>query len=106
VSPQRLHNWLSFAAPLIVLPPWLWLALRTRHCLETISRHTIPYTKRTIWLTKILALIVRGGGVMGAAATAGIPWFLAVLPAGALVFFALRVNVKEIVPSKPNQDAS
>ncbi len=106
VNAQHLDNWLSLAAPLIILPPWIWLALRTRQCLEIISRRTIPYTKRTIWLTKTLALIVGAAGVAGAAATAGIPWFLALLPAGILVVFALRENVKEIVPPKPNQDES
>ena len=106
MSRQHLDNWVSLAAPLIILPPWIWLALRTQHCLETLSRRTIPYTKRTIWLTKTLALIVGAVGVAAAAATAGLPWFLAILPAGILVFLALRENVKEIVPPKPNQNAS
>jgi hypothetical protein len=82
------------------------MAVRTRHCLQIISTHTIPYSRRTIWLTKILALIVGAGGVAGAAAAVGIPWFFAILPAGVVVFFALRENVKEIIPPTPNQDAS
>jgi hypothetical protein len=106
VSPQILDKWLPLLAPLPIFPPWIWLAVRTRHCLQVISTHTIPYTRRTIWLIKILALIVGAGGVAGAAAAVGIPWFFAILPAGVVAFFALRENVKEIVPPKPNQDAS
>ena len=42
----------------------------------------------------------------GAAVAAGIPWFFAILLAGVVLFFALRENVEEIIPPKPNQDAS
>jgi hypothetical protein len=80
--------------------------VRTRHCLQIISAHTIPYPRRTIWLIKILALIVGGGGAAAAAAAAGIPWYFAILLAGVVALFALRENVKEIIPSEPNQDAS
>ena len=106
MSPQFLDKWLPFVAPLLVLPPWIWLAVHTRHCLQIISTRTIPYPRRTIWLIKILALIVGAGGVAGTAAAVGIPWFFAILPAGVVAFFALRENVKEIIPPKPNQDAS
>src|ERR1700680_1790441 len=92
VSPQFLENWLPLVAPLLVLPLWIWLAVRTRHCLQIISAHTIPFPRRTIWLIKILALIVGGGGVAGAAVAAGIPWFFAILLAGVVLFFALREN--------------
>ena len=34
------------------------------------------------------------------------PWFLAIVPAGIVVLFALKENVQEIVPPKPTQDAS
>jgi hypothetical protein len=37
-------------------------------------------TKRTVWLIKILALIVGGGNVAGILADVGIPWFLAIVP--------------------------
>jgi len=106
VRPQSIENWLPVVASLLVLPPWIWLAVRTRHCLQVISTHTIPYPRRTIWLIKILALIVGAGGVAGAAAAAGVPWFFAILPAGVVAFFALRENVREIVPPKPDQDVS
>ena len=106
MTTQILDKWLPLVAPLLVLPPWIWMAVRTRHCLQIISTHTIPYSRRTIWLIKILALVVGAGGVAGAAAAVGIPWFFAILPAVVVVFFALRENVKEIIPPKPNQDAS
>jgi hypothetical protein len=106
MSPYILEKWLPLAAPLLVLPLWIWLAVRTKHCLQVISTRSIPYPRRTIWLIKILALIVGAGGVVGAVAQLGIPWLLAVLPAGVVVFFALRENVQAIIPPKPNQDAS
>ena len=106
MSPHFLEKWLPLVAPIVVLPPWIWLAVRTKHCLQIISNRTIPYPRRTIWLIKILALIVGAGGVMGGAAEVGMPWFLAILPAGVVVYFAFRENVQEIIPPKPNQDAS
>jgi hypothetical protein len=102
-SPQK---WPPIIASLVVLPPWIWMAVRTKHCLQVITMHSIPYPKRTIWLIKILALIVGAGGVFGATAELGMPWFLAILPAGTVIFFALRESVQEIVPPKPVQDAS
>jgi hypothetical protein len=106
VSPKILEHLLPAVASVLGLPPWIWLAVRTRDCLQIISAHTIPYPRRTIWLAKILALIVGAGGVLGVAVQLGIPWFLAILPATAVVFFALREHVQEIIPPKPNQDAS
>jgi hypothetical protein len=106
MSPYILGKWLPFAAAVLVQGPWIWLAVRTGHCLQVISTRTIPYPRRTIWLIKILALIVGAGGVAGSAAQLGVPWFLAILPAGIVVFFALRDNVQEIIPPKPNQDPS
>jgi len=82
------------------------MAVRTQHCLQVITTHSIPFRKRTIWLIKILALIVGAGGVLGVAAQLGLPWFLAVLLAGPVIFFALRENVKDVIPPKPVQDAS
>jgi hypothetical protein len=49
---------LALIVPLIVLPPWIWMAVRTQHCLQIITVHSIPFTKRTVWLVKTLALIV------------------------------------------------
>jgi hypothetical protein len=89
-----------------VLPPWIWLAVRTQNCLQVITAHTIPFPKRTIWLTKALALIIGAGGVFGATTELGMPWFLAILPSAAVVFFALRERVDEVIPPKPVQDAS
>ena len=102
-SPQK---WLPAIASLIVLPPWIWLAVRTGHCLQAITMHSIPFAKRTIWLTKMLALIIGAGGVFGVAIELNMPWFLAILPSGTVVFFALREQVRELVPPKPVQDAS
>jgi len=68
--------------------------------------HSIPFAKRTIWLTKMLALIIGAGGVFGAAIELDMPWFLAILPSGTVIFFALREQVHEFVPPKPVQDAS
>ena len=65
---------LALIAPLIVLPPWIWMAVRTQHCLQIITAHTIPIVKRTIWLVKTLALIVGVGGLFGAVVQVGMPW--------------------------------
>jgi hypothetical protein len=97
---------LALVAPLIVLPPWIWMAVRTQRCLQTITVHSIPFAKRTIWLVKTLALIVGVGGLFGAMAQLGIPWFLAILPGGIILFFALKESVQGVVPPKPSQDAA
>lgn len=96
---------LALIAPLIVLPPWIWMAVHTRHCLQIVTAHTIPITKRTIWLVKTLALIVGVGGLFGAVVQVGISWILAILSGGIIVFFALKESVQEVVPPKPSQDA-
>jgi hypothetical protein len=90
---------------LLVLPPWIWLAVRTKQCLQIISSRSIPYPKRTIWLIKILALIIGAGGVLGVSDQLGIPWYVAISFAAAVVLFALRENVQEIIPPLPNQNA-
>jgi len=97
---------LALIAPLIVLPPWIWMAVRTQHCLQIITVHSIPFAKRTIWLLKTLALIVGVGGLFGAVVQVGMPWLLAILPGGIIVFFALKESVQRIVPPKPSQDAA
>jgi len=94
---------LALIAPLIVLPPWIWMAVRTQHCLQIITVHSIPFAKRTIWLLKTLALIVGVGGLFGATVQVGMPWLLAILPGGITVFFALKESVQEVVPPKPSK---
>jgi hypothetical protein len=94
---------LTLVAPLIVLPPWIWMAVRTRHCLQIVTAHTIPISKTTIWLMKTLALIVGVGGLFGAEVQVGLPWLLAILPGGIILFFALKESVQQVVPPKPSQ---
>ncbi len=100
------REWQRLIAALVVYPLWIWLAVRTKQCLQVISRHTIPYAKRTVWLIKLLALIVGAGGVFGVIADFGLPWFLAVPPAGIIVYFAVREDVQDVVPPKPSQEPS
>jgi hypothetical protein len=100
------QKWFPAIAAVIVYPWWIWLAVTTKHFLQTITRHAIPFQKRTIWLAKIFALIIAAGGVFGVADSFGAPWFLAVLPAGLIVYFALKENVQDVVPPKPLQDAA
>jgi hypothetical protein len=99
-------KWFPIIAFLVVYPLWIWLAVRTRRCMEVISGHSIPYSRRTIWLIKILALIVGAGGVAAAVMELGVPWFFAILPAGIIVFFAFRENVQQVAPSKLPQDSA
>jgi hypothetical protein len=100
------QKWLPAIAAVLIYPLWIWLAVSTKHCLQVISRHAIPYSKRTIWLIKIIALIIGAGGVLGVASTFGLPWFLAVLPAGFIVYFALKENVQDVIPPRPAQDGA
>jgi hypothetical protein len=102
-SPQK---WLPLIASVVVLPPWIWLAVRTKNCLQIITVRSIPFPKRTIWLIKVLALIIGAGGVFGAATKLGMPWFLAIVSSAAVIFFAVRERVEEVIPPKPVQDAS
>ena len=106
VSPLTLEKLLPLVGLLFVLPPWIWLAVRTEHCLLVITSGTIPFPRRTIWLAKTLALIVGAGGLLGAVAQLRVPWFLAISSAVVVVFFALRENVHEIIPPRPNREAS
>jgi hypothetical protein len=82
------------------------MAVRTKHCLQAITTHSIPFARRTIWVNKILALFVGAGGVLGTAAYFHLPWFLAILSAGPIIFFALTERVEEVIPPKPVQDTS
>jgi hypothetical protein len=100
------QKWLSAIGFLFVIPPWVWMAVRTSTCLRFVTGHKVPFPTRTIRLMKVLALIVGAGGVFAASIEVGMPWYVALLPAGTVVFFALRENVREIVPSKPPQNAA
>jgi hypothetical protein len=100
------QKWLSAIGLLFVVPPWVWMAVRTTYSLQFVTAHKVPFPTRTIRLMKVLALIVGAGGVFGAAIELGMQWYLALLPAGTVVFFSLKERVREIVPSKPVQDAA
>jgi hypothetical protein len=97
---------LPLIAGLLVYPVWIWLAIRTKHCLQIVTGRSVPFSKRTIWLVKLLALFIGAGGVFSAVNTLGVPWFLAALPAGFIVYLAMQENVQDLVPPKPPQDAA
>src|SRR5215471_17764173 len=97
---------LAIIGPLIVVSVWVWVAVRTKQAANLISSGTIPFSKHVLWLLKILALIVGGGGAMGLAQELEAPLFLVILLGGVIVFFAVRENVQEIIPHKPTQDPS
>jgi hypothetical protein len=86
---------------LLVCGVWVWVAIETSRSLRSLTSNTIPISKRTIWLVKILALIVGAGGVMGALFEIGLAWYFAAVPAVAVVVFALREKVEEVVISRP-----
>jgi hypothetical protein len=100
------QKWLSAIGFLLVIPPWVWMAVRTTDSLGFVTAHKIPFPTHTIRLMKVLALIVGAGGVFGAAIELGVQWYLALLPAGTVVFFSFKENVRAIVPSMPVQDAA
>ena len=100
----QIEKIVPLVAGLLVCPPWVWLAVRTNQCLRVITRHTIPFSRRRIWLTKILALIIGAGNVAGVLIAIGTPWFVALIPAAIIVFLSLSENVSEVVPPKPMQD--
>jgi hypothetical protein len=101
--PDFSSRWGPIIAGVLVCPPWVWFAVRTQNCLRTITRRTVPFPTRTIWLLKILAIIVGAGNVGGVLSDVGLPWPFAVVAAGAVVFVALRENVTDIVPAPPPQ---
>jgi hypothetical protein len=103
--PVNSDKWGEIIGGVVVLPLWVWIAVQTTKCLRVITRYSIPYKRRAVWLIKILALVVGAGGVVGISLDAGIPWFVAVVPAVLIVFFAVREPVAEIIPPKPTQDA-
>lgn len=103
---NSIQKWSPVIAALVVYPLWIWLAVRTKQCLQATTRHTIPFTKRTVWLAKILALVVAAGGVFGVTVDIGMPWFLGFMAAGIIIFFAVREDVQDVVPPKPPQEPS
>jgi hypothetical protein len=103
---RSLHTWLGAVAELLVLSPWLLLAVRTTDFLKFVTSHKVPFPKRTIWLAKVLGLILGAGGVFAVSNTLGLPWYLALLPTGTFIVFAFGENVEEVIPPKPAQDAS
>ena len=98
------HDWAQALSGLVVSAVWSSMALQTTRCLRLITRGTIPYSRRTIWLIKILAIIVGAGGVAGVMVNLGAPWFLAIIPAAIIAYFSLTEKVVEVVPAKPLQD--
>lgn len=94
-------------AELAVCGVWVWVAVCTTSSLGFLTSHAVPFAKRTMWLTKILALIVGAGGVMGGFSQIGLAWYFAAVPAVTIVFFALREKVDEVViPTPPRTKAS
>ena len=90
-------------AAFVVYPIWIWLSVRTVDCLRFVTGHTVPFAKRTVLLLKVLALIIGAGGIFGIALDLGLSWYFALLPAGVVVFLALREKTREIVVAKPPQ---
>ena len=104
---SRAEKLIMLFAELAVCGIWVWLAIWTTRGLRVITRNTAPFTKRTIWFTKILAVVVGAGGVLGTFTDLGLPWYLSALPAAAVVFFALRERVENIVvPTPPQSEAA
>ncbi len=89
----------------VIYPLWIWVAVRTTSALRVLTSSTIPFLKRTIWITKIIALVVGAGGLFSLLGDLGLPWYIAVLPSGVVVFFALRDQVEAIVSPVPPQTA-
>jgi len=100
------QKWPDLLASLLVVPPWVWLAVRTKDFLGFLTGHSVPFSKRAIWLLKLLALVVGAGGLAGALNDLGLPWYLALLPAGIIVWIALTNRVERLDPPVPPQDAS
>lgn len=101
--PANFDKWGPIIGGSGVLSLWVWLAVQTTRCLRVIA---IPYKRRTVWLIKILALVVGASGVVGILLDAKIPWLLAAIPGAVIVLVAIREPVADIIPPKPIQDAS
>ena len=97
------QKWPSAIGYCLVLPAWIWMAVRTKDCLRFVTGHRIPFPVRTIWLMKWFALILGAGGVAAAATDLGMPWYLALLPSAIVLLVALKEEIREIIPAKPDQ---
>ncbi len=97
-------RWGLALAGLVVFPAWIWVAVRTKSALDVVSRRVIPYSARTIWLVKVLAIIIAAGSVAGVLSEIGLPWFVALIPAAAVAVIALRDKVEAVVPPRPPQN--
>ncbi len=95
----------DFAA-ILVCAAWTWLSVRTTSCLRTITRGTARYTRRTVWLIKLVAIIVACSNIVGVAMSFGLHWLLSGLLGGVLVLFALTDKAAELTPPRPPQIAS
>jgi hypothetical protein len=91
------------SAGAVVYLVWIWLAVRTTNVLRVLTGHTIPFSKRAIWITKIVALIVGGGGLFTLLDDLKLRWYLAAIFPGIVVFFALREKIEAIVSPVPPQ---
>jgi hypothetical protein len=89
-----------------VYPLWIWLAIRTCDVLRFVTGKNIPFGKHTIWLIKILALIIGAGGTLGAPTEIGLSWHFGIVPAGLIIFFSLTEKVNEITFPRPQHDAA
>lgn len=89
----------------VVYPLWIWLAVRTTNVLRIFTGHTIPFSRRAIWITKIVALIVGAGGLFTLLDDLKLRWYLAAIFPGIVVFFALREKIEAIVSPVPPQTA-
>ena len=95
----------AISAGAVVYLIWIWLAVRTTNALRILTSQTIPFSIRAIWITKIIAIVVGAGGLFGLLRELKFPWYLAVLPPGVVIFFALREQVMGIVSPVPPQTA-
>jgi len=88
---------------LLVCPPWFWLAVGTDQCLRFLTRQSVPFTKRTVWLIKILALM----SARKCSGNSSRPWHS--LVSGDRYgrhnhFFSVRESASEVVPPTPRPD--
>ena len=89
----------------IVCAVFICFSIRTVSSLRVVTGGRIPFSKRTIWLWKVLASIVGAGGIAGVVSDLGFPWLLAAIPAIAVIIVALRERVESIEVPKPGENA-
>jgi len=103
---DSLNRWALVIAAVLVVPPWVWLALRTGTALNILLGRAVPLTARTIWFVKAAAIVVGAGNVFGIALDLGVHWSLALAGAAAIVLVALSERVKGVIPPAPLQTQS